>query len=73
MAEYNFKFKEMNFWCNSPRICRCISNKQIFSATVTELDFVFYSKTVNRISKNVKNQFILKNVFALVSSLYSYF
>ena len=72
MAEYNFKFKQMNLssgvtvtefafvfqtnkslQCTSHRICPCISNKQIFSVTVTELDFVFYNKTVKDISKNV--------------------
>ena len=73
MAEYNFKFEQMNLWCKSHRICPCISNKQIFSVTVTELDFVFYNKTVKDISKNVKNQLTLKNFFALVSSMYSYF
>ena len=82
----------MNLWCNSHRICLCISNKwisvrvtvyesqnlplhfkQIFSVTVTELDFVFYNKTVKDISKNVKNKLTLKKIFAPVSSLYSYF
>ena len=63
----------MNLWCNSHRICLCISNKQIFSVTVTELDFAFYNKTVKDMSKNVKNELTLKNIFALVSSLYSYF
>ena len=59
--------------CMSHRICPCVSNKQIFSVTVRELDFVFYNKTVRDISKNIKNQLTLKNFFALVSSLYSYF
>ena len=54
------------------RICHCISNKQIFSATATELDFVFCNKTTRKISKTIKNQLTL-NFFALVSSLYSYF
>ena len=52
--------------CASHRIFPCTPNKQIFSVTVTELDFVFYTK-------NIKNQLTLKNFFALVSSLYSYF
>ena len=38
------------------RICPCISNKQMFNVTVTELDFVFYKKTVRDISENIKNQ-----------------
>ena len=30
MAEYNFQtFNQMNLWCNSHRICPCISNKQM--------------------------------------------
>ena len=91
MAEYNFKFKQMNLWCNtvtefafvfqineslqctSHRSYPCISNKQIFSAAVMELDSVFYNKTVKDISINVKNQLTLKTFLALVSSLDSYF
>ena len=75
MAEYNFQtFKQMNLWCNSHRICLSISNKRVFSVTVTtELSFVFYNKTVRDISKNIKNHLNLKNFFALVFSLYSYF
>ena len=65
MAEYNFKFKQMNLWCNSHCICPCISNKQILSVTVIELDFVFYNKTVKDISKNVKNPLALKNFLHL--------
>ena len=42
--------------CTSHRIFLCISNKKIFSVTVTELDFVFYTK-------NIKNQLTLKNFF----------
>ena len=41
--------------CMSHRICPCISNKQVFSVTVTELDCLFYNKTVRDISKNIKN------------------
>ena len=59
--------------CMSHRICPCVSNKQIFSVTVTELDFVFYNKTVRDISKNIKNQHTLRKFFALVLCLYSYF
>ena len=59
--------------CMSHRICSCLSNKQVFIVTVTELDFVFYNKTVKDISKNIKNKLTLKNYFALLSSLYSYF
>ena len=36
------------------------------SLAVTELGFVFYTK-------NIKDKLTLKNFFALVSSLYSYF
>ena len=50
-----------------------ISNKQIFSVTATELDFVFYNKTFRDISKILKINLNIKNFFALVSSLYSYF
>ena len=57
----------------SHRICPCISNKQIFSVAVIELDFVFYNKTVRDISKNIKNQLTIKNFAAFVSSLYYYF
>ena len=53
MVEYNFQTNE-SLQCTSHRIFPCISNKQIFSVTVTELDFVFYTK-------NVKNQLTLKN------------
>ena len=63
---YEFQTNE-SLQCMSHRICPCISNKQIFSVTVTELDFVFYDKTVVDISKNIKNQLTLKNFFALVS------
>ena len=63
----------MNLWCNSHRICPCISSKQIFSVTVTELDIVFYNKTVKDISEYVKNDLTLKTFFALVSFVYSYF
>ena len=60
--------------CASHRISPCISNKQIFSVIVTELDFVFYNKTGKGISKNVKNRLTLKIfLYILVSSLYSYF
>ena len=49
MPEYNFQtFKQMNLWCMqcmSHRICRYISNKQMCNSH-TELDFVFYNKTV---------------------------
>ena len=87
-GKYNFKFKQMNFWCSSHRICLCIlnklisgvyesqncpyiSNKQIFSARATELDFVFYHKTVKNISKNVKNQLIyFKFFFFVIVSLF---
>ena len=50
-----------------------ISNKQIFSVTATELDFVFYNKTFRDISKILKINLNIKNFFALASSLYSYF
>ena len=52
------------------RMSPCISNKQIFSVTATEPDFVFCNKTVREILKNFKNQLTLKNIFALVFSLY---
>ena len=39
---------------------------KFFSVAVTELDFVFYNKTVRDISKNIKNQLTLKNPFQLV-------
>ena len=54
----------------SHRIYPCISSKQIFSVTVAELDFVFYKKTDREISKNIKNELILKNFFAIVFSLH---
>ena len=40
--------------CMSQRSYPFFSNKQVFSVTVTELDFVFYSKTVKGFS-NIKN------------------
>ena len=46
---------------------------KFFSVAVTELDFVFYNKTVRDISKNIKNQLNFKNFFTLASSQYSYF
>ena len=74
MAEYNFQTNKSlvtvtefalvfqtneSLQCTSHRIFPYISNKQIFSLIVEELDFVFYTK-------NIKNQ-----LFVLVSSLYS--
>ena len=74
VTEFAFVFQtDESLQCTSHRIFPCISNKQIFSVTVTKLDFVFYNKTVKDVSKNVKNQLTLKKFFALVSSLYSYF
>ena len=46
MAEYNFKFKQMNL---RHRICPSILNKQTFSVTAIKLIFVFYNKTVRDI------------------------
>ena len=46
---------------------------KFFSVAVTELDFVFYNRTVRDISKNIKNQLNFKNFFTLASSQYSYF
>ena len=63
----------MKLWCNSHRICLCISNKLTSDVTVTEFDVVFYNKTAINISKNIKNQLTLQNVFALFPSLCSYF
>ena len=57
----------------SYRICPCIANIEIFSVTVTELDFVFYKKTVRDISKYFKNHLPLKILFALLYCMYSYF
>ena len=54
----------------SHSISPSISSKQIFNVRVTEIDFVSSNKIVRDISKNIKNQLALKNVFALVSSLY---
>ena len=74
VTEFAFVFQtDESLQCTSHRICLCISNKQVFSVTVTELNLLFYNKTVKDISKNLKNQLTLKNFFALVSSLFSYF
>ena len=74
VTKFAFAFQaNESLQCTSHRICPCISNKQIFSVTVTEPDFVFYNKTVKDISKNVKNQLTLRNFFALASFLDSYF
>ena len=56
--------KQMNL-C-SVQVYPCISNKQIFSVRITELDYAFYNKTVGDIS-NIKTQTTLKNYFPLVS------
>ena len=42
-----------------------ISNKQIFSVTATELDFVFYNKTFRDISKILKINLLKINLFPL--------
>ena len=55
----------MNLWCNSHGICPCISNKQIFSVTVTELEFVFYNKTVKDISKKSEKSTDFKIFFCI--------
>ena len=74
VTEFAFVFQtDESLQCTSHRICLCISNKQIFSVTVTELNLLFYNKTVKDISKNLKNQLTLNIFFALVSSLFSYF
>ena len=74
VTEFAFVFQtDESLQCTSHRICLCISNKQVFSVTATELNLLFYNKTVKDISKNLKNQLTLKIFFALVSSLFSYF
>ena len=45
MAEYNFQTNE-SLQCMSYNIFPFISNKQILSVTVKELDVVFYTKTL---------------------------
>ena len=48
-------FKQVNLCSVWVTEFASVLKKQIFSVTVTELDFVFYNKTVKDISKNVKN------------------